>query len=78
MAVERKEAMSHNVSHVCDVAPSLTEARGHVAERRAVAPRSPRRLPRRRCAYALLCAVVVIGIDRILIIRVSIMFLRSK
>jgi hypothetical protein len=35
--------MAHNVSHVGDVAPSLTEARGHVAERRAAAPRSPRR-----------------------------------
>ena len=29
--------------HVCDVAPSPTRARGHVAERRAAAPRSPRR-----------------------------------
>jgi hypothetical protein len=28
-----------------------------VAERRAAAPRSPRRLPRRRCTYALLCEV---------------------
>ncbi len=36
-------AMSHNESHVCDVAPSPTRARGHVAERRAAAPRSPRR-----------------------------------
>jgi hypothetical protein len=35
-------AITHNVSHVGDVAPSLTEARGHVAERRAAAPRSPR------------------------------------
>jgi hypothetical protein len=34
--------MSHNESHVCDVAPSPTRARGHVAERRAAAPRSPR------------------------------------
>ena len=49
----------HNVSHVCDVAPSPTRARGHVAERRAAAPRSPRRLPRRRCTYALLCAVAL-------------------
>jgi hypothetical protein len=32
--------MTHNVSHVCDVAPSPTRARGHVAERRAAAPRS--------------------------------------
>jgi hypothetical protein len=34
--------ISHNVSHVCDVALSPTRARGHVAERRAAAPRSPR------------------------------------
>ena len=32
-----------NESHVCDVAPSPTRARGHVAERRAAAPRSPSR-----------------------------------
>jgi hypothetical protein len=36
-------AISHNVPHVCDAAPSPTRARGHVAERRAAAPRSPRR-----------------------------------
>ncbi len=35
--------MAHNESHVCDVAPSPTRAKGHVAERRAAAPRSPRR-----------------------------------
>ncbi len=35
--------ISHNESHVCDVAPSPTRARGHVAERRAAAPRSPSR-----------------------------------
>jgi hypothetical protein len=35
--------MAYNVPHVCDVAPSPTRARGHVAERRAAAPRSPRR-----------------------------------
>ncbi len=35
--------MAHNESHVCDVAPSPTRARGHVAERRAAAPRSPSR-----------------------------------
>jgi hypothetical protein len=46
--------MAYNVSRVGDVAPSPTRARGHVAERRAAAPRSPRRLLRRRCAYALL------------------------
>ena len=49
--------ISHNVSRVGDVALSPTRAKGHVAERRAAAPRSPRRLPRRRCAYALLCEV---------------------
>jgi hypothetical protein len=38
--------MSHNESHVCDVALNPTRAKGHVAERRAAAPRSPRR-PRR-------------------------------
>ena len=51
--------MAHNVLHVCDVAPRLTEPRGHVAERRAAAPRSPRRLPRRRCTYELLYAVAL-------------------
>ena len=34
--------ISHNESHVCDVALSPTRAKGHVAERRAAAPRSPR------------------------------------
>ncbi len=34
--------ISYNESHVCDVAPSPTRAKGHVAERRAAAPRSPR------------------------------------
>ena len=38
-----KDTMSHNVSRVCDAALSLTEARGHVAERRAAAPRNPSR-----------------------------------
>jgi hypothetical protein len=33
----------HNVPHVCDVALSPTRAKGHVAERRAAAPRSPSR-----------------------------------
>jgi hypothetical protein len=47
-------AIADNVSHVCDVALSPTRAKGHVAERRAAAPRSPRRLLRRRCIYALL------------------------
>jgi hypothetical protein len=36
-------AITHNVSHVCDVALSPTRAKGHVAERRAAAPRSPSR-----------------------------------
>jgi hypothetical protein len=35
--------MAHNESHVCDVALSPTRAKGHVAKRRAAAPRSPRR-----------------------------------
>ena len=35
--------ISYNESHVCDVALSPTRAKGHVAERRAAAPRSPRR-----------------------------------
>ena len=33
--------MAYNESHVCDVALSPTRAKGHVAERRAAAPRSP-------------------------------------
>ncbi len=36
-------AIAYNVPHVCDVAPSPTRVRGHVAERRAAAPRSPSR-----------------------------------
>jgi hypothetical protein len=47
-------AMSDNGSQVGDVALRPTRPKGHVAERRAAAPRSPRRLPRRRCAYVLL------------------------
>ena len=35
--------ISYNESHVCDVALSPTRAKGHVAERRAAAPRSPSR-----------------------------------
>ncbi len=35
--------ITHNESHVCDVALSPTRARGHVAERCAAAPRSPSR-----------------------------------
>jgi hypothetical protein len=34
--------MTHNVPQVGDVALSPTRAKGHVAERRAAAPRSPR------------------------------------
>ena len=41
--------ITHNVSHVCDVALSPTRAKGHVAERRAAAPRSPSRPEGRRC-----------------------------
>ena len=41
--IELAAGISHNVPHVCDVAPSPTRARGHVAERRAAAPRSPSR-----------------------------------
>ena len=37
------DAMAYNESHVCDVALSPTRAKGHVAERRAAAPRSPSR-----------------------------------
>jgi hypothetical protein len=51
--------MAYNVPHVCDVAPRPKGPRGHVAERRAAAPRSPRRLPRRRCTYALLYEVTL-------------------
>jgi hypothetical protein len=47
--------ISHNGPQVGDVALSPTRAKGHVAERRVAAPRSPSRLLRRRCAYALLC-----------------------
>ena len=36
-------AIAYNESHVCDVALSPTRAKGHVAERRAAAPRSPSR-----------------------------------
>jgi hypothetical protein len=51
-------AMAYNVPRVGNVALRPTGPKGHVAELRVAAPRSPRRLPRRRCAYALLCAVV--------------------
>jgi hypothetical protein len=57
---EGPSAIAHNESHVCDVALSPTKAKGHVAERRAAAPRSPRRLPRRRCTYVLLWAVTLL------------------
>ena len=39
----RFRAIADNVPHVCDVALSPTRAKGHVAERRAAAPRSPSR-----------------------------------
>jgi hypothetical protein len=35
--------IAHNESNVCDVALSPTRAKGHVAERRDAAPRSPSR-----------------------------------
>ncbi len=47
----------HNGSRVGDVALRPTRPKGHVAERRVAAPRSPRRLLRCRCTYALLCEV---------------------
>ena len=49
--------MAHNVLHVCDAAPSLTEARGRcggAARRSAAEPELPEG---RRCTYALLCEV---------------------
>jgi hypothetical protein len=49
-------AITYNVPHVCDAAPSPTRARGRVAERRAAAPRSPRR-PLRAPMHVLLYAV---------------------
>jgi hypothetical protein len=39
-------AMAHNVPRLCDVALRPTRPKGHVAEERAVARRSPRRPPR--------------------------------
>jgi hypothetical protein len=48
-------AISHNVPRVCDVAPRPTGPRGHVAERRAAAPRSPRRPKGADAHYVLLC-----------------------
>jgi hypothetical protein len=41
--IKKFRAIAYNESHVCDVALSPTRAKGHVAERRAAAPRSPRR-----------------------------------
>ncbi len=46
------------------MALSPTRAKGHVAERRAAAPRSPRRLPRRRCTYELLCELTLSSSNR--------------
>jgi len=54
--------ISYNESHVCDVALSPTRAKGHVAERRAAAPRSPRRpegVPMHIRAVIRSCAVAV-------------------
>ena len=47
--------VSHNVSHVCDVAPSPTRARCHVGKRRAAEPEPPEG---RRSTYELLWDVV--------------------
>ena len=61
-AINALSAIAYNESHVCDVALSPTRAKGHVAERRAAAPRSPRhpegvpmhiRAVMRSCAYLL-------------------------
>jgi hypothetical protein len=57
-----KDAMSHNGSRVGGVALRPTGPKGHVAERRAAAPRSPIRLPRRRCTYALLSDVAFLSV----------------
>jgi hypothetical protein len=54
--------MSDNVPRVGDVALSPTRANGHVAERRGVASRRPRHLPRRRCAYALSSDVTLLSV----------------
>jgi hypothetical protein len=42
LSILHADAIADNESHVCDVALSPTRAKGHVAERRAAAPRSPR------------------------------------
>jgi hypothetical protein len=57
-------AIDHNVSQIGDVALSPTRAKGHVAERHAAAPRSPRRLLRRRCTYELLYAVAPLSLAK--------------
>jgi hypothetical protein len=57
-----EDAIAHNVPQVGDVALRPTRPKGHVAERRAAAPRSPRRLPRRRCAYVLLSDVALLSV----------------
>ncbi len=64
-ALTNLNRISYNVLHVCDVAPSPTRARGHVAERRAAAPRSPRRpagTPMHIRAVIRSCAIVFIVI----------------
>ncbi len=60
--------MAYNVSHVCDVALSPTRAKGHVAERRAAAPRSPRRpagAPMYIRAVIRSCAIVVFSSNKL-------------
>ena len=52
----KTDAVAHNVPHVYDVALSPTRARGHVAERRAAAPREPE--PPRRGGDAYTCCYV--------------------
>ena len=83
-------SMAYNVLHVCDAAPSLTEARGHVAERRAAAPRSPSRPEgaamhiravmsscARLFAFLYGSKVVFQGIDRFQITRIGYTFSMS-
>ena len=61
--------MAHNESHVCDVALSPTRAKGHVAERRAAAPRSPRRPEGAPMYIRAVIRRCVVGFDRILYSR---------
>ena len=58
--------IAHNESHVCDVALSPTRAKGHVAERRAAAPRSPSRPEGAAMHIRAVIRSCVIGFDSIL------------